>query len=495
MADEIHVHIDVPEFEAAKYAFRVLLATLDSSVLFHKSRPSGLSPEAAVITYSPSAMAPTRAKHLQLRASRKLWDHYRKDTSLPPSPLPRIPLAQLKVQPSARLRDPLVLPYLAEPGQPVAEVRRESGPDSRVSMEIGVDLVASTFFWISRYEETLIGERDGFGRIPQERLQATRERVTGRPLVDEYRELLMIWLRIIGARVAARKPPFRVFLTHDVDSGIGITGFQQHAESGLRAFYREAIRARRLRTGLRGLAQEMARGLGRVDDAFLFRVVRDLDTEFGFPSFFFLMANGTHPGDATYDILGDASHRVITAIREAGGSVGLHVGLNAHGALAQLGAEWERLRQADPLAWPASRSHYLAFFAPATWRQLSELGFRVDSTIGFSDHMGFGAGTSHAFRPFDVERREILPIWELPLTLMDTHLFRGPESDDAERISAVREVAARVRAHGGCFVINWHNVVFFGHYREVYRAILSDLRDACPVRLEDLPGENGSIIW
>ena len=449
MADEIHVHIDVPEFEAAKYAFRVLLATLDSSVLFHKSRPSGLSPEAAVITYSPSAMAPTRAKHLQLRASRKLWDHYRKDTSLPPSPLPRIPLAQLKVQPSARLRDPLVLPYLAEPGPPVAEVRRESGPDSRVSMEIGVDLVASTFFWISRYEETLIGERDGFGRIPQERLQATRERVTGRPLVDEYRELLMIWLRIIGARVAARKPPFRVFLTHDVDSGIGITGFQQHAESGLRAFYREAIRARRLRTGLRGLAQEMARGLGRVDDAFLFRDIVDLDTEFGFPSFFFLMANGTHPGDATYDIL----------------------------------------------AWPASRSHFLAFFAPATWRQLSELGFLVDSTIGFSDHMGFGAGTSHAFRPFDVERREILPIWELPLTLMDTHLFRGPESDDAERISAVREVAARVRAHGGCFVINWHNVVFFGHYREVYRAILSDLRDACPVRLEDLPGENGSIIW
>ncbi len=108
--------------------------------------------------------------------------------------------------------------------------------------------------------------------------------------------------------------------------------------------------------------------------------------------------------------------------------------------------------------------------------------------------MGFGGATCRPFRPFDVERRGVLPIWEIPMTLMDNNFFRQPARDDDERISMVRELVARVRAAGGCFVINWHNVVFFGHYRRVYREILGTLRDARPLGLEDLPSD-GSLVW
>ncbi|HEY7575405.1 MAG TPA: hypothetical protein VIB08_09605, partial [Thermoanaerobaculia bacterium] len=273
----------------------------------------------------------------------------------------------------------------------------------------------------------------------------------------------------------------------------GIRGVRENLENAVRTLYREGIRGGRPGTGLAGFADWLLKGLGVRKEAGLFGDITRLDAEFGFPSFFFLMSNGTHPVDATYDVLGDACRRVIAAIHAAGGGVGYHVGLDAHRHPGRLETEWVRLRQADPSAWPACRSHFLSFFPPKTWRDLVAAGLRVDSTLGYSDHMGFGGGTCRPFRPFDIERREVLPVWEIPMTLMDNNFFRQPAGGDAERLSRARELVSRVRAAGGCFVVNWHNVVFFGRYRRLYRDLLALLRDARPMRLEDLPSD-GSLV-
>ncbi|MCI0407878.1 MAG: polysaccharide deacetylase family protein [Acidobacteria bacterium] len=498
MPGQIHVHIDIdgPGYEAAYYAFQVLLASSEVPVVFHRARPFLLSPEAVLITYSCSRIEPVHHKHLVICASRRLWEHYGREKSLPPLPLLRVPLAALGVRASARLQDPLVLPYASEAAPAGAEFVRDASTGSDVSIVTGADVVASAFFWITRYEESLISERDEVGRIPEERLRVIQEGLTRRPLVDEYSELLITWLEMLGLRVGANRRPFRVVLTHDVDSGIGVRGFWEHADNGLRTLYQETVRQRRPRTGLVGLGQWALRGVGLQKEAELFRDIVTLDAEFGFPSFFFLMSNGTHPRDASYDICSDAAQGVIKAIREAGGGIGLHVGLNAHTKSAQLRSEWERLRQAAPQARPVSRSHYLAFFSPTTWRQLLELGFTADSTLGFSRYSGFRCGTCRAFRPFDIERREILSIWELPLTVMDVNLFFGqPMESDTTRVSAVADLAACVKAHGGCLVLNWHNVYCFGHYRKVYRAILAELRGGHALSPDNLPAANGVVIW
>jgi hypothetical protein len=492
VAGEIHVHIDTPEYEAARYAFQVLLATAEAPIVFHRTSPSSLTADAVLITYSYSRLEPAHRRHLVLCANRRLWDQYGQESSLPPSPLPRVPLEALGVRSSPRLRDPMVLPYASAATPEPVEIRSNRPGDSLVT---GADVVASTFFWITRYQETLIRERDEVGRIPQSLLREVQEALTARPLVDEYSELLMAWLAKLGSTVTFRSPSFRVLLTHDVDTGIGVRRFWEHADNGLRTFYRDAVRGRRPRTGLWGLGHWMLRGLGLRSEASLFRDIVRLDAEFGFPSFFFLMANGTHPQDARYDILGDAARRVVRAIGESGSGMGLHVGLNAHETPGELFREWERLRRASPRARPVSRSHFLAFFPPATWRQLVELGIRADSSLGFSHHAGFRGGTCRAFRPFDVERREVLSLWELPMVLMDVHLFRGTAVPDTTRIAAVRDLADRVKAHGGCLVINWHNVSYFGHYRRVYRAILGNLRGGQAVSLDDLPTGEGAVIW
>ena len=491
---EIHVSIEIAPYEAAVYALRVLLADLDARVVFHRSA-ADLPDGALRIRYGVGPLRPGRGPELLLHACSRFWENYGRESSLPALPLTRVPLGDLGFPPTDRVGSPMPLPYVSEQAPPSAQFLRSESGAGRASLSTGADLVASAFFWITRYQESLIRERDEEGRIPQTQLLELREDLTERALVDEYAAVLGAWIGKLDSSAVARSRDFRIFLTHDVDTGIGVRGLWKNAENAARTMYREVVRSRRPATGLHGAAEWTLRGIGVREEPAVFRDIAAVDRGLGFPSFFFLMANGSHPKDATYDILGPDARRVIGAIRECGGAIGLHIGLNAHRSLDQFRSEWDRLREAAGSdVWPACRSHFLSFFPPTTWRQLVELGFRVDSTLGYSDHVGFRGGTCRGFRPFDVERLEVLPMWELPMTVMDVNLFREIRAD-GERVAQIRGVARRVRAHGGCLVVNWHNVSFHGHYRRVYREALRDLSEARAVRLDDVPVGEDAVVW
>src|SRR5579872_2638729 len=80
-----------------------------------------------------------------------------------------------------------------------------------------VDLPVSTLLTLSRYEETLPGERDDHGRFPASASIAVRDHFLDRPVVDEYGLALEQALSCLlpGWRPAERK--MRVKLSHDID--------------------------------------------------------------------------------------------------------------------------------------------------------------------------------------------------------------------------------------------------------------------------------------
>jgi len=81
------------------------------------------------------------------------------------------------------------------------------------------DLIASTYFLITRYEEMIRpNERDIHGRFPGTASLPYRAGFIDSPLVDEYSKLLRIQLREAGCEVP--EPPKqiqKIYLTHDVD--------------------------------------------------------------------------------------------------------------------------------------------------------------------------------------------------------------------------------------------------------------------------------------
>jgi len=78
------------------------------------------------------------------------------------------------------------------------------------------DLIASTYFLLSRYEELIVLDRDEHGRFPGKK--SIMDGMIYRPIVDEYGKLLRRWLT--DCNVEVPDPPEKIkkiYLTHDID--------------------------------------------------------------------------------------------------------------------------------------------------------------------------------------------------------------------------------------------------------------------------------------
>jgi hypothetical protein len=125
--------------------------------------------------------------------------------------------------------------------------------------------------------------------------------------------------------------------------------------------------------------------------------------------------------------------------------------------------EKKRLDTVAALHSRSVRQHYLRFRYPATWRNQMAAGFEVDSTLGHAEREGFRCGTAHPFLPFDLEERRVLPLWEVPLTVMDGTLahYRGLDPVQAiERIRELLDITAQVQ---GTAVLLFHNTAYDRH--------------------------------
>ena len=125
-------------------------------------------------------------------------------------------------------------------------------------------------------------------------------------------------------------------------------------------------------------------------------------------------------------------------------------------------AETQGVRQDE---W-GGRQHFLRWANPDTWRNWEAAGLAYDTTLAYSEAIGFRTGTCHPYRAFDVRERRPLDLREEPFQVMDVTLLSAMGlSLDAAR-EAVLEVAAQCRRHRGRLGILWHNNTLLRSARE-----------------------------
>lgn len=471
MTPRIHLFVDGPEPQAALYAMRVLVEPLALEVVEGTGGDvEGLRSESAVVwSYGPRPPDLPARTLLHIVAHDGFSSAYGRPASLPSRPFPRIAARDLGLENAGHA--PLSVPFVVAPetGR-IAE--EEPGPPRRLATR--ADLVASTFFFLTRYEEWFAQDRDPWGRVPEDRLSLVQEDLADRAPVDEYREVLAGWLScLLGRPVPAHPPGYEVLLSHDVDSGFRVVRgpFWSHVARGMA---RDLVRHRSPRTatelGLNAIAAAAGRPIpfGNVE-----QIVR-LAERYDRTSHFFFMANGSHPDDAAYDVRDPAVRQAIRNILDAGHRVGLHVGLDAAGDAAALRREWDLLGGVlgrEPLG---GRTHFLRWDCARTPGLLDGIGARLDSSAGFSARCGFRTGTTRPHRLFDLGSGRMLDLMEYPLAIMDKAVYDLPP---AQREDAVARVVSTVRRHGGCLTINWHYWYFTHRYRRLCEEVLAACRD------------------
>ena len=364
--------------------------------------------------------------------------------------------------------DPLAVPF------GTATLRLE--PDE---ISIGLDVLGSAFYFLSRYEEVAAPEHDLHERYPVAASLAGREGLVERPVVDEYTELLRAAIHSLWPRLPVREPRFRILPSHDVDHPLCPS---RSAGQVLRRAAGDVARRRDPALAARRAAAFLAARRGRFDRDVCntFDAIMDESERRGLRSAFYFMAGGEDAHDGTYDLHGPWIQRLLGRIHARGHEIGLHPSYGTFRDPELTRAELRTLVEACERAgvtqerW-GGRQHYLRFECPTTWRNWEEAGLDYDSTLGFAEQPGFRSGTCHEHPVFDVRARKELRLRERPLVAMDVSLlqYQGLGHDEAR--ARIRKLKRTCRHFNGDFTILWHNNrLLHRGARRLYRDAIDD---------------------
>jgi len=370
---------------------------------------------------------------------------------------------------ATRLEDwltPASLPSLRPaPGLPIlyGSAAAEPGPG-----RLDVDVFGSAFFMLTRYEEMVVGARDGFGRFPAAASVAARGGFLGTPIVDAYVELLWEALQRTWPRLRRRPRAFEVVLTHDVDDPLAT--LDHGPRDCARQLAGDLARRRDPRLALRRARSLL--GDRRLDPHNTFDFLMDVSERHRLRSaFYFLAHRDRGPREGAYLFEDPWVRALIGHIARRGHEVGLHPSWCTYRDAARTSEELERLlrvAEAEGVrqdAW-GGRQHFLRWANPDTWRNWEAAGLSYDSTLGYAEAVGFRTGTCHPYRVFDLRERRPLRLREMPFQVMDVTLLSAMALAPDAALAAVLDIAAECRRYGGRLGLLWHNNTLLRSARE-----------------------------
>jgi hypothetical protein len=330
-------------------------------------------------------------------------------------------------------------------------------------IELGVDVVASAFFMLSRWEELARPERDEHGRFPSSAALATRAGFLDRPVVHEWADLLWQSLVRLGWPPAERRPhAYQVTLSCDVDHP--------------RLWWQPWQRARTLLGTLgrpdasKSFAWWWREGVFEAKDSYdTFDLLTPPLCGHSLKVAFNFLGQRPRHFDCWYDLQHPAVRDLMQKIAATGHTIGFHPSREAFDDAARFDLELASLRAVSPLPVETGRHHYLRFAAPYTWQRWADAGLKMDSTLGYSDAEGFRAGICVPYPVFNVLTRRTLPLLEQPLLAMDVTLVQYRRYSPEQAAQRLLYLAGQVRRWGGEMTLLWHNSSFNTYEWAPYR--------------------------
>jgi len=344
-------------------------------------------------------------------------------------------------------------------GKGVAKI---SGPvfeiDSRNRLVCHVDLIATTLFMLTRWEETITLHRDERGRFPSWASVASRQKFLHMPIVDLWAMVLKKWLMRLLPEWRPITRSFDVLLSHDMDELIKYSTIQ----SGIHGIASAIFRRRSVHDALTALKATIN---WRHDPFYQgIQKLMNISETYAFKSVFNFMTSSRGSLDAGYDITQEPYLSILSEVQRRGHEIGFHPGYQAFSKEDLLRNEKYALDKILGRKNYGCRQHYLLFQVPDTWRKFNNLELRYDNSLTYEDQAGFRCGTCHPYRVFDMEQRKTLQLVEIPLIVMEKTIFSHKRLNlsPEEGFRKIMSLARSCRAVGGVFTMLWHNSTFFG---------------------------------
>ncbi|MEI6753004.1 MAG: polysaccharide deacetylase family protein [Paludibacter sp.] len=350
---------------------------------------------------------------------------------------------------------------------------------------IHADLVASTYFLISRYEEMVRhDERDVHGRFTGKESLPYRAGFIDSPLVDEYGKILRNQLRQIGLDISEPNPAIRkMYLTHDVDQLSHFRSLRGFMGGLLRGIRRPKEGNKAIKSYFGGLKNDpwyTSPWLFKLDNSLRQKVGNDRCE----PIVFLKIGGGTHKEDRPF-----ITHHVqdfqalVKLCKRKNITFGLHSSYEAGIHPEKIADEKKHLERITRRKTTYNRHHYLDSREPEDMLALINVGITDDFTLGYADVAGFRLGTCRAVKWINPGTRELTSLTLHPLTMMDSSLSdkRYMNLNAHEAYEYCIRLINMVESWSGELVLLWHNTSVEetpqSYHRKLYQDLITYLKD------------------
>jgi len=316
------------------------------------------------------------------------------------------------------------------------------------SLYCGVDIIAASFFMLSRWEETAIEERDSFGRFPERLSLAVKHGFIQTPLVHVYAELFKTMAAKLGTKIQVKRI-FKKTLTHDVDF--------MYKWMNRGDFLKTLCGDLCKRGSVQSFKTSWAIRKQKKDPYDTFDKLMTMSEQYGVQSVFYFLLTARNIKALNQE----RGKQVLSDIMNRSHSFGIHFDAWTEGELPIIQKNISDFEHIVGSKISKSRQHFLKIQVPDTLRVLEQAGIYQDSSLYYRNNPGFRTGMCIEHTLFDFTQRKKLSIQELPLILMDVSLQKYTRVEDAQL--AIHSLIETTKKYSGNFVCLWHNSSFDYH--------------------------------
>ena len=355
---------------------------------------------------------------------------------------------------------------------------REKEPiTNHQSLITNIDIFASAFFMLTRWEEYVNRARDNHNRFSAKESLAYKNNFLDRPIVNEYIEYLWNILTYLGIKQKRVKREYKFIMTHDVDEVLRYFSFNRF----IRELARDFVKNRKFIEPFKKFYEYLLIQLKLKRDPFdTFDYLLKKESEYRVESYYFFMGEGSNlTYDDNYDINSKFVKNLAKKILSYNNTIGIHPSYNTYNNPAQFAKEKQKIEDAFGIKIECGRQHYLRFNVPTTWQIWEDNRMKWDSTLSYADKEGFRCGVCYEYSIFNFLTRKKLNLKEKPLIAMEASftIYQSYLNLD-EIIKNIKMLIDLVKKYNGEFVFLWHNATSGKDwYKDFYESVLAIAKD------------------
>ena len=342
------------------------------------------------------------------------------------------------------------------------------------SCSLRKDIVASGFYFLTCWHEYVFSERGlPRGRVDYKESLQYRWDFIESPVVDIYCGLMHYALKNYlpeFVRDTSWRDDYRfaLSLSHDIDYW---DFWNEETILQTLSYNYRSFRERPFRAIYKLLGHYWHKRIIKGHRNSVEKILRR-EKEIGISSTWFILARNDYL-DKRQNYIDDIVARTQLTGLLAQQDVALHGSPDSAFNLGVLNKEIQALQELgfNPTGF---RTHYLHFDYQKSFSTLEAAGIKYDSTLGYWENIGFRAGTSFPFYPFNIKENRPFRVLEIPLIVMDTtlHSAKAMNLDIAAGKRSINRLINAATDYQSHISLLWHNTTFdpidYPHWGNLY---------------------------